>query len=53
MMAWVVTLLVIAGYASGFISGRTSAREALYRRFWRKPVDTMEEIRMEARQRYL
>jgi hypothetical protein len=53
MMAWVVSLLAIAAYASGYVSGRISARERLYRRYWQRPVDTLDEIRAEARSRYL
>lgn len=53
MKAWVFLLLAIAAYASGFISGRISARERLYRKYWRKPIETLDEIRAEARERYL
>jgi hypothetical protein len=52
-MIWGFLILGVTGFASGFISGRLEEKESLYRRFWRDPAETMDDIRMEARKRNL
>lgn len=51
-MMWGV-VLVVAAFASGFATGWVERSERLYRRFWQRPAETLDEIRAETRKRHL